>query len=407
MAFPTAFQNTAIPSQHANQVNYFQNINEVYQTYNQVAASHAHNYRLAVPTDYLNVTTNEVETILEYQEIINPLLRKLIANQGYQPKEEQFVKFTELLKSSNNTEQANTLRGLADKVANWKGFHWAASVQKLGLEFLTEWTHTTAGAIDNVHAFGYADFLVTNNLEDCRETWRQYLSEDTRAQKLQPFRQTLEEIVAPQHKETVDEEGVEGMSISTALQDFRRQTPLSVSDLFVETSKIDTLPSSPSNRLKLQEKAALQDFCHKMPVSMKGLSVESNQLETLLSSRLLAVKEKMAFIKEVMAKYPSIAAAYQTMKTPQFNIPEELVTANNYRRECGGTGFLIALQQAIKGKGVSKTFYLLHRDLINEIVTTCNEMDKNNFEILLNYGKYEKNAIPSPYAFFEQLDKLI
>jgi hypothetical protein len=358
-----SFKTTALPSQHLNQVNYFQTIDETYQTYSQVTMPHAHQYRLAVPTDISNMTKNEVEAILEYQEIINPLLRQLISGQGYKPKEEQLGNFIKLLKSEPN--EAKTLRDLADKVANWKGFHWAASVGQLGLEFFTEWTHTAARAIDNIHAFGYADYLVTKNLEDHSEAWQNYLNEDARAQKLQPFRQTIEEIVAPQHKKMAPE-GTEGMSISTALQDFRRKTVLSGNALLVETG--------------------------------------DHELEVLFSNRLKAVQEKMTFIKNTIAQYTSIEEAYRTMKITQ-PVPDKLQTVNNYRRECGGTGFLVALQQAIKGKVISREFYSLHKTLINDISTLCNELDKNNFEIFLGYGKYEGNAIPSPYAFFTQLNE--
>jgi hypothetical protein len=360
-----SFQTTAVPSQHSNQVNYFQSIDGVYQTYSQVAAPHAYQHRLAIPTEISTMTKNEVETILEYQEIINPLLRQLIAGQGYKPREEQFVNFRRLIKSEPDGEKAKTLRELADKVADWKGFRWAASVHQLGLEFFTEWTHTAARTIDNIHAFGYADYLVRKNLDDHSVAWQNYLKEDARAQRLQSFRQTIEEVVAPQHKEMAPE-NTEGMSISTALQDFRRRTVLSANALLVETG--------------------------------------DRELEALLSSRLKAVQEKIAFIKEVMHRYTSIEEVYRTMKTTQ-PIPDNLQKANNYRRECGGTGFLVALQQAIKGKVISREFYSLHRALINDISTLCNEMDKNNFEVFLGYGKYEGDAIPSPYAFFTQLNE--
>ena len=112
----------------------------------------------------------------------------------------------------------------------------------------------------------------------------------------------------------------------------------------------------------------------------------------------------MTFIKQTTGAYASIEEAYRTMKTTR-PIPQNLETANIYRRECGWTGFLVALQQAIKGKLISREFYSSHRSLINDISTLCNEMDKNNFEVLLSYGKYEGNAIPSPYAFFTRLNE--
>jgi hypothetical protein len=358
----SSFKPTAVPSRYVQQVNLFQTIDEVYQAYNRVTTPHAHQYRLVIPTDALNVTKNEVEAILEYQEIINPLLRQLIEGQGYKPKEEQFVNFTDILESEPEGEESKKLRALADQVANWKGFQWAATVHQLGLEFFTEWTHSAARAIDNVHAFGYADYLVSNNLEDHAGSWYRYLNEDVRAQKLQPFRHTIEEVITPQLTERAPP-GTEGMSISAALQDFRRKTPLSINQLLVETG--------------------------------------DRELEELLVSRLKAVQEKMDFIKTVMGRYPSIEEAYRIMKTTH-PVSDDLQTANNYRRDCGGIGFLMALQQAIKGLGISREFYLLHEAQIKEIATICNEMDKSNFEILLEYGKYEGNAIPSPYAFFAQ-----
>jgi len=63
-----------------------------------------------------------------------------------------------------------------------------------------------------------------------------------------------------------------------------------------------------------------------------------------------------------VGSYSSVEEAYRTMKMTQ-PIPDNLQMANNYRRECGGTGFLEALQQAIKGSGISLEFYAMHRAL--------------------------------------------
>jgi len=122
----------------------------------------------------------------------------------------------------------------------------------------------------------------------------------------------------------------------------------------------------------------------------------------LFGSKFAEVEKKYTHAKELLASYNTVELAYQEFKKqPQGPILE----ANNIRREIGGTGFLVALQQAFKSGLLSEQFYHEHKQLINQIASLTNEMDEYNFEINLAYGKYEGTAIPSPYAFFEKLSK--
>lgn len=359
MAMTTAFQLSPTVSTHPAQVNRFSDLDEVYKTYLQGTEGRSH--RLVIPSDGKNVIRNEVKVALEYQRVINPLLRQLIDGRGYKPGE-QHRNFIQLIKANPQDPQIEQLRSLADKVVAWKGFELAAEDRQMGLEFLTEWTHTGARMIDNVHAFGYADYVVKNQVEDLPGSWKAYLTQDERAKKMHAFRQAIQDITDPQDC-LVSDQDTEGMSISTALQDFRRKAPWNG---------------------KLPEKG-------------------NAELEQDLLGELKELQEKIVTIREGLHHYPSMEQVYQTLKEGGKSAPPELTKAHNLRRECGGTGFLVALQQAIKGEGVSQAFYLTHQKLINDTCELCNEMDKNNFEILLGYGKYEGDAIPSPYAFFEQL----
>lgn len=349
-----AFKTTSTVSQHQNQVNTFIDKRQVYETY--CATVSGRDYRLTVPSDGKNKVKNEVLATLDYQEIIDPALRQLIAGFEYQPKE-QFQKFKLLCQ----TENVDELRALANKVAQWKGFRFAGENLALSLEFMTEWTDRGARAMDHVHAFGYADFLATQHLEDTQENWDLYLKGDSRARLLAPFRQAVEQLTALQGQAGKESEG---MSLSTALQDFRRQETIKPLELLV--------------------------------------GQEGSELDMIFIERFKQNKEKLATIKQTMQNYPSIPEAYKVMASTK-PIAADLETANNLRREIGGTGFLFALQQAIKGKGVSQPLYETYEGLIKEMCELCHEMDRCNFEILLGYGKYEGDAIPSAYAFFKEL----
>lgn len=353
------FQLAKEPSTHKNQVNTFATIQDVYDTYK--ATTHHHPYGLAaLPLSQgklHQIGHNEIMVTVEYQEEINGKLRALIAGHGWKPAE-QFASFRKLFLSKNEAE-IKRLQALAHEVAAWQGFTFAAQSEQLGLEFFTEWTHTGSRMINNLNAFFFAAFL-GDKKEIASDAWEQF-TQTAEYKTTEAFRTLIEDLVRPVLAPSVGADQ-EGMSISTALQDFRRK----VSDNLV-------LPQ-----------------------------VGSMQTEKLFADKFPSVKTKYDHAKASIGKYASVEAAYHDLKAhPQ----GAMVQANNIRREIGGTGFLVALQQAIKSGLISEDFYCEYKDLINHIAHLTNEMDRCNFEINLGFGTYEGDAIPSPYAFFEKLSK--
>lgn len=354
----TLFQLAKEPSTHKNQLNTFSNMQEVYNAYR--LATHDSSFTLAVPPlerDVLHrIGHNEVVATLEYQENINGKLRTLIDGHGWKPLE-QFKSFRKLFLNKNEAE-TNRLQKLAHEVVAWRGFQLAAQRHQLSLEFFTEWTNTGSRLINNLNAFFFASYLGCSN-EANSDTWDKF--KQTQEYKTTvPFRTLLEEIVRPIEGTSVGPDQ-EGMAISTALQDFRRK----------DTS------------------------------SFAFPTVGNRETEQLFVSKFATVQEKLTRAESILASYNTIEQAYKEFKVqPQGPVAE----ANNIRREIGGTGFLVALQQAFKSGLLTEQFYLENKALINRIVQLTNEMDKNNFEIYLGYGKYEGDAIPSPYAFFGKLN---
>jgi hypothetical protein len=351
------FQLAKEPSTHKNQVNTFANTQAVYSAYKRATQDSL--FTLAVPpleqAELHRIGHNEVVATLEYQENINSKLRTLIAGHGWQPLD-QFKSFRKLFLDKNIAE-VNRLKNLACEVAAWQGFKLAAQPNQLGLEFFTEWTNTGSRLINNLNAFFFAAFLGTSRevtpgaWDTFKQTWEY--------EKTAPFRMLLEEIVRPVAGASVGPDQ-EGMAISTALQDFRRR----------DTSTF-IFPA-----------------------------VGNTETEQLFTSKFATVKEKLAKAESILASYSTVEQAYKEFKSqPQCPMLE----ANNIRREIGGTGFLVALQQAFKSGLLTEQFYREHKEFINRIAQLTNEMDKNNFEVYLGYGKYEGDAIPSPYAFFGKL----
>jgi len=365
-------------SDHSNQINFFESLDDVYQSY--VTLSRGHTFRLATPLDRVNTGKNEVQTTLNFQEVIQPYLRQLIAGHGYRP-EQQFQSFSKLLQGCDK-ERIAVLCDLADRIQQWNGFGLASLDRKMSFDFFTEWTHRGASVINALHAFGYALYLSQNNKEDTDASWKEYLKSDPTALKMQDFRSTIEELTMPQRQHLIkrDAQGEpiknsdgqpieEGMSLSSAMQQFRRQSVVDSTSLLQETGDLE--------------------------------------LEKMVEERIVAHKIKMDFVNNWLSQYPSIKDAYQLMRKksnagePALRDSEQ---SNNFRRECGGTGFLFAMQQAIQSKGISKAFYHKHSEYLREACDLYNEMDKNNFEILMGAGEYKGDVVPSPYLFFAKLN---
>ncbi|MDR3646888.1 MAG: hypothetical protein P4L22_05110 [Candidatus Babeliales bacterium] len=357
------FELTQTVSKHPNQVNIFHNIDEVYKSYlNSVKPDQG---LLAVPPlskeEADIIGHNEIITTIEYQEVINPKLRSLIAGYGYQPKD-QFNSFRKLF-LENKLEEIQKLSQLANDIAQWIGFKLAADNNQLSLEFFTEWTHTGARLIDNLNAFFFAAYLN----QECnvpKNAWQKF--QTTKQYNITlPFRTLIEDITKPITSTKLYINDQEGMSISTALQDFRRKKQKTESSLF--------------------------------PVQ------GSKNVEKLFASKLKTVELKFDAMQHIVNSYNSVEEAYLDLKA---NPDGKMKEANNIRREIGGTGFLVALQQAIKADLISEKFFIEHVDFISKLVALTNEMDKYNFEINLGFGKYEGDAIPSPYLFFANLKKI-
>jgi hypothetical protein len=356
------FELTQTVSKHPNQVNTFHDLDDVYRAYLDSAKSEQG--VLAIPPlskkEADKIGHNEVTATIEYQEVINPKLRSLIAGHGYQPKD-QFKSFRKLF-LANKVEEIKKLRRLANEVAQWIGFTLAAGKDQLSLEFFTEWTHTGARLIDNLNAFFFAAYLK----QECnvpKNAWEKF--QTTKQYKITlPFRTLIEDITKPIISKKLSKNNQEGMSISTALQDFRRKNQNTESSLLPVTG--------------------------------------SKNVEKLFTSKLKTVEQKFDKMKDLVNSYNSVEEAYRDLKA---NPKGKMEEANNIRREIGGTGFLVALQQAIKARSISEKFFIQNLDLISKLVALTNEMDKYNFEINLGFGKYQGDAIPSPYIFFENLAK--
>lgn len=357
------FELTQTVSKHPNQVNVFYDIDHVYRAYlNSVNPDQG---LLAVPPlskeEADKIGYNEITATIEYQEIINPKLRALIAGHGYQPKD-QFKSFRKLF-LENKVDEIKKLSQLANEVAQWIGFKLAADNNQLSLEFFTEWTHTGARLIDNLNAFFFAAYLN----QECnvpQNAWQKFKTTKQYNITLS-FRTLIEDITKPITSTKLYNNDQEGMSISTALQDFRRKKQKTESSLF--------------------------------PVQ------GSKNVEKLFASKLKTVELKFDVMQHIVNSYNSVEEAYLDLKA---NSDGKMEEANNIRREIGGTGFLVALQQAIKANLISEKFFVEHVDFISNLVALTNEMDKYNFETNLGFGKYEGDAIPSPYLFFTNLKKI-
>lgn len=348
------FECVLAPLKPESSINMFGSMEEMYKIYTGYTKDDPYSAATIPTTEEArsNIGYNEICVTLEYQERINPALRALLTGHGYEPKE-QLASFRQLFLSGNTAEIAR-LRELAHTVLNWNFFTFAANREQIGLEFLTEWTHTASNLINNLNAFFFAEFL-GDAQEVSSDAWEKF-KETENFKKMVPLQTLIEKIVIPFSNRT----GV-CMSISASLQDLRRRAPEEI--VFPESGK--------------------------------------KEVEELLTQKVEVAQIKYRTAQQIVDEYRSVEDLYRALKAES---PQKAMDANNIRREIGGTGFLIALQQAIKSRLVSASFYSRIKDFIGSLVSLTNEMDRCNFEINLGYGVYGDNAVPSPYRFFDRLN---
>ena len=203
-------------STHPHQVNTFQNMEEVVKAYENT--SHRRLFTSSNNRDKITeIGLDEIKTTFEYQEVVNPELRNLVAGMGNKPLE-QFKNFRSLFlnvaSAEKDTEERKQLEDKIKKltmsaeiVTNWSGFRFCQEKKKLSLEFVTEWTHTAARVINILDAFYYVQYL--GKEEERPDSWEKFKLTDP-FKKTEAFRTTIEEITRPIKDPALasDEEGM-------------------------------------------------------------------------------------------------------------------------------------------------------------------------------------------------------